>query len=160
MFICGLLFFAGCAPKQEGDPIVDIEPERQINTDLTFPKNPRRWAYVGSRVSTDPHDPFAGYRIVLANPFAARLREEGKTANRGVKLAQQIYEVLPDATGFTPGQLVRVNLIVQDPERYASTEGWGYASYDATGRPISINAKTDCMSCHTSGPVTPYFPKP
>jgi hypothetical protein len=160
VLFCALLAFTACAPGQEGEPIVDVEPERQINTDLSFPKNPHRWAYAASRVSTDPRDPFAGYRVVLANPFAARLREEGKTANRGIKLAQFIYEVRQDASGVAPGELRRVNLIVKDPERYGATGGWGYASYDADGRALPVNPATDCISCHTSGPVTAYFPKP
>lgn len=159
-FVCALVSFVGCTPTQEGPPIVDVEPERQVNTDLGFPKNPHRWAFAASRVSTDPRDPFAGYRVVLANPFAARLREEGKTADRGIKLAQFVYEARADASGVAPGELRRVNLLVKDPERYASTGGWGYASYDGSGRAIAIDPATDCISCHTSGPVTAYLPRP
>jgi hypothetical protein len=160
VFLCALVALGACTPKQEGPQIVDIEPERVVNTDLAFPKNPHRWAYAASRVSTDPRDPFAGYRVVLANPFAARLREEGKTADRGIKLAQFVYEARQDVSGVVPGDLRRVNLIVKDPERYGATGGWGYASYDADGRAIPVNPSADCMTCHASGPVTDYFPKP
>ena len=151
---------AGCTTKQEGEPIADVEPERQINTDLTFPRNPHRWSFVSTRVSYDPDDVFAGYRVVLLNPFGARLREEGRRANRGIKLAQFVYEPHENAEGIEPGELRRVNLIVQDPERYASTGGWGYASFDGTGRPLPIVPSADCTSCHTAGPLTAYIPKP
>ena len=59
-----------------------------------------------------------------------------------------------------PGELRRVNLLVQDPDRYAATGGWGYASYDGEGRPIPIDPKTDCMTCHASGPITSYLRPP
>jgi len=42
VFLCALVSFAACAHKQEGERIVDVEPERQVNTDLAFPKNPHR----------------------------------------------------------------------------------------------------------------------
>jgi hypothetical protein len=152
--------FVACTPRQEGELPVDVEPERIVNTDLVFPKNTRRWAYVSSRVSTDARDPFPGYHVVLANPFVAQLREEGKTADRGIKLAQFVYEPKTDASGTVPGELRRVNLLVRDPDRYRTTGGWGFASYDGTGRPIAIEPATDCISCHPTGPVTAYFPKP
>lgn len=157
---CAVLAVSGaCTTHQEGERIVDLEPERQVNTDLTFPKNPRRWGFVATRVSTDPRDPFPGYHVVLANPFAARLREEGRTASRGIKLAQFVYDAQPDALGFATGELRRVNLLVQDPDRFGSTGGWGYASFDGAGHAIAVNAQTDCMVCHVAGPITPYFPK-
>ena len=160
VFLCFCVLTAGCTTAQEGEPIVDVEPERQVNTELVFPKNPRRWAFVATRLSTDPADPFAGYRVVLANPFGGRLREEGRTASRGVKLAQFIHAPRQDEAGIVPGDLRRVNLLVQDPDRYAATGGWGYASYDGEGRPIPIDPKTDCMTCHTSGPITSYLRPP
>ena len=144
-----VLAVGACTPVQEGEPIVDVEPERQVSTELVFPKNPRRWAFVASRLSTDPRDPFAG-----------RLREEGRTASRGVKLAQFIHVPRQDEAGISPGDLRRVNLLVQDPDRYAATGGWGYASYDGEGRPIPIDPETDCMTCHTSGPITSYLRPP
>ena len=64
------------------------------------------------------------------------------------------------AGGISPGELRRVNLVVQDPERYGATGGWGYASYDGAGRPIAIDPSADCMSCHTSGPITSYLGPP
>jgi len=158
-FVCVLLFcVAGCTPRQEAQEIVDLEPERQINTDLTFPKNPRRWAFVSTRVTGQPGEPFPGFQVVAANPFAARLLEEGKTADRGVKFAQFVYDTQTGPMLFQPGELRRVNLLVQDPDRYAETGGWGYASYDGAGQSIAVNAATDCISCHKTGPITPYFP--
>ncbi len=147
----------GCTPHQEGEQIVDVEPERAVNTDLTYPKNPERWAYVSSRLVTDPKERFPGYQIVVANPFAAHIREEGKSANRGIKLAQLVYEPKTDAAGVSPGELRRVNLIVRDPERYGATGGWGFASFDPAGRPIAIDPAADCVSCHASGPVRHEF---
>jgi hypothetical protein len=152
-----LAALAACTPRQEGEPIVDVEPERQINTDMTFPKNPHRWGFISTRISYEEDDPFAGYRVVLMNPFGSRLREEGRRANRGIKLAQFVYEPREDATGIAPGELRRVNLLVQDPERYAATGGWGYASFDGGGRPIPIQPATDCVRCHASGPVSAYL---
>ena len=42
VLLAAVLAAGGCTPRQEGEPIVDVEPERQINTDLTLPKNPHR----------------------------------------------------------------------------------------------------------------------
>jgi hypothetical protein len=92
--------------------------------------------------------------VVLANPFLAHLVEEGKESNRGAKLAQFVYEARTDASGVSPGELRRVNVLVQDPERYRDTGGWGFASFDGSGKPIQINPATDCRGCHTSGPVS------
>jgi len=159
--IAGLLLAlaAGCTARQEGKQIVDVEPERSINTDLVYPKNPQRWAYVSSRYEADPRDKFPGFRVVLANPFAARIKEEGQTAGRGIKLAQFVYEAKAEPGSVGPGELRRVNLLVRDPDRFAGTGGWGYASFDGTGRPIEIVPATDCTGCHTAGPITSYLPR-
>ena len=149
----------GCTPRQEGELLIDVEPDRQINTDLSYPKNPKRWSYVASRYSTGTPDGFDGFRIVLANPFAARLIEEGRTADRGLKFAQFVHEAVVEPSGVSPGRLVRVNLMVLDPERYAATGGWGYASYDDTGREIPIEPQTDCAGCHMSGPKVAVLPR-
>lgn len=149
---------AGCTPKQEGELLVDIESDRQINTDLSFPKNPKRWAYIASRYATGTVDGFDGYRVVLANPFAARLLEEGRSADRGLKFAQFIHEPILEPSGVAPGRLVRVNLMVLDPERYVATGGWGYASYDGAGHEISIQPSSDCVACHQSGPKVATMP--
>lgn len=151
--VCAAAALAACTERQEGAALTDIDPEREVSTDMSLPKNPRRWAYVSTRVVTDPHDPFAGYRIVVANPFSARMLEERKPVSRGMKLAQYIYEVKADAAGIQPGVLRRVNLLVQDPERYQETGGWGYASFDGDGRPIPIAPKADCIVCHANGPT-------
>jgi hypothetical protein len=151
------LALVACTAKQEGKPIQDIEPERSVNTDLVYPKNPQRWAYVSARVDAEPRDRFAGFRVVVANPFAARLREEGKGPERGVKLAQFVYEARPEPGGAVPGELRRVNLIVRDPDRFGLTGGWGFASFDGAGRAIAIDAAAECITCHTTGPVTRVF---
>lgn len=153
------LVAVGCTPKQEGEFLVDVEPDRQINTDLSFPKNPKRWAYVASRYATGTADGFDGYRVVLANPFAARLLEEGRSADRGLKFAQFIHEPVAEPNGVAPGRLLRVNLMVLDPERYAASGGWGYASYDSAGREIPIDPKAECVSCHESGPRAAVLPR-
>ena len=139
--------------------LVDVESDRQINTDLSFPKNPKRWAYIASRHATGTADGFDGFRVVLANPFAARLLEEGRGAGRGLKFAQFIYEPVIEPNGVSPGRLARVNLMVLDPERYAASGGWGYASYDGTGREIPIDPANDCASCHESGPKVAVLPR-
>jgi hypothetical protein len=150
---------AACTPKQESGVLVDTEPERLINTDLTFPKNRTRWSFVGSRLTTSAGDPFPGYRVVLMNPFAARAREEDKNVARGAKLAQLVHEPQHDEDGVRPGSLRRLNLMVKDPERYAETGGWGYASFDGDGRPIPVNARADCLPCHKSGPASLRWPE-
>lgn len=157
--LAALLVAAACSPRQESEERRDVEPEKLVNTDLSYPKNPERWAFVSSRLSTAPNDPFGGYRVVLLNPFAARAREERTTVSRGAKFAQLIYEPVHDAGGVRPGELRRLNLLVQDPERYSATGGWGFASYDANGRAIPVEPRNDCMSCHTSGPVSLPWPE-
>jgi hypothetical protein len=153
-FVLLLCLFPACTPQQQRERIEDVEPERLVNTELTFPKNPQRWAFVATRVSTDPKDPFAGYRVVVANPLAARAREENRATERGSKFAQFIYEPSHSTTGIAPGTLLRVNILVQDPEKYGATGGWGFASFDGAQLPISVEPRTDCMSCHTAGPLT------
>jgi len=148
-----LMLLLGCTPSQQAERIEDVEPERLLNTDLTYPKNPQRWPYLDARVVTDARDPFPGFRVVVVNPLAARAREENRTTERGAKYAQLIYALNQSSAGFGPGALERLNIIVQDSERYVSTGGYGYASFDGTARPIPVEPKTDCMICHTSGPL-------
>lgn len=157
-FLCLLLVFPACTPRQEGELLVDIESDRQINTDLSFPKNTRRWAFISSRYATGNPDGFDGVRVVLANPFAARLMEENQSADRGFKLAQFIHEPVFDPNGVATGKVVRVNLMVLDPERYARSGGWGYASYDGAGNEIPIDPIADCASCHVAGPKVARLP--
>jgi hypothetical protein len=153
-FILLVLAASACTERQQGEPVQDVEPERLVNTDLSFPKNPQRWVYVSARVSTDPKDPFPGFRVVVANPFGARAREERVSTSRGTKFAQFVYEPTQTSAGIAPGALRRVNVLVQDAERYASTGGWGYASFDGSERPIAVEPRTDCVVCHTSGPIS------
>ena len=155
--ILSFLLLAACTPRQEGERIEDVEPERLINTDLSYPKNPQRWAYVSAKVSTDPKDPFAGFRVVVANPFLAHALEEGRKTDRGAKYAQFVYETAQTPNGIAPGQLRRVNIVVQDPERYAATGGWGFASFDGLGRTIAIEPRNECIVCHTAGPVSASY---
>ena len=148
-----LLSLVSCAERQESPQIEDEEPEQVVNTDLAYPKNLVRWAYVTSRVASDPRDPFVGYRVVVVNPFGAHARDRDEQPGRGVKYAQYIYDIDSSAGGTAPGALRRVNLMVQDPDRYAATGGWGYASYDAAGKAIPVEPRADCLRCHTSGPL-------
>lgn len=157
-FGCLVVLPAACTPRQEGELLVDVESDRQINTDLSFPKNPKRWAYIASHYETGTADGFDGYRVVLANPFAARLIEESRHADRGFKFAQFIHEPVVQPNGVSPGRLVRVNMMVLDPDRYAASGGWGYASYDGAGREIQIDATADCVSCHVNGPKVAVLP--
>ena len=157
-FLFPLVLLAACAPAQEAEQIDDTEPDRAVNTDLTYPKNPQVWAYVSSKVSTDMRDQFAGFRVVVANPFAARSSNHDRTGERGIKYAQYVYDASVQPGGVVPGALRRVNLLVRDADRYGETGGWGYASFDGTGKQIPISARTDCMNCHTSGPISPLTP--
>jgi hypothetical protein len=152
-FVLVVLLFASCTERQQSERIQDVEPERLVGTDLTLPKNPQRWAYVGARVGTDPRDPFPGFRVVVANALAVRAREEGRRTERGAKFAQYVYEPSHSSAGIGQGALLRVNLIVQDSEKYASTGGWGFASFDGSGRSIPLEPGADCVVCHVDGPL-------
>jgi hypothetical protein len=152
LFIAALV--TSCTPVQEGAPLVDVEPEKLVNTELACPKNPQRWSYVSSRVAFGPGEPFPGFQVVLVNPFAARSFEANRHFERGTKLIQLVHAPRNSATGVQPGELLRVNLMVQDAEKYAASGGWGYASFDAAGNPLPIDVRTDCLRCHTAGPLS------
>jgi hypothetical protein len=158
-FVAAALFaVSACTARQESGQLVDTEPERLINTDLTFPKNRTRWSYLSARLANAPADRFAGFRIVLLNPFGARTKEEGAQVARGAKFAQLIYDAREGQDGVSAGELRRLNLIVKDPERFAETGGWGFASFEGDGRPIPIDPHADCVSCHKSGPISLRWP--
>ena len=49
----------------------------------------------------------------------------------------------------------RVQLMVRDKEKYASTDGWGYFLFDSSGEPVKTDVNA-CAACHRIVPERGY----
>ena len=69
----------------------------------------------------------------------------------GSIIAEELLEMLGSPSGGgKEGERRLVGVMVKDSQRYASTGGWGFGSYDGDSREDTLDsaAKTACFACH------------
>ena len=125
-----------------------------------MPKDYKSWGILGVSHRTDKNS----LRIILANPIAAKAAAEGKTnpwpdGSMLAKLAwkDSVHPQFPAAT--VPGELSHVEFMVRDSNKFAATQGWGYARW------LGMEQKTygndagfaqECSTCHLQAKENGY----
>jgi Cytochrome P460 len=113
-----------------------------------------KWKLVTVRYRTDTGE----QRFVYANDLAY----EGLVKNTvdypdGSVLAKMVIYTNEDPDFISsriPIATLRMQFMVRNNKKYASTDGWGYALFDMIGRPTPANGQTDeqmgqtCNACH------------
>jgi hypothetical protein len=127
---------------------------REMNG-ITFDQMPvfyKDWKLVTVRYRTDSKE----MRLTYANDVAMRAMKELNPQYPDGAIFAKIGLMTEDDPSFTsskvPSGARRVQFMVRDQKKYASTDGWGYALFDANGNVFldeGIEKKTmACAACH------------
>lgn len=125
----------------------------QIDEPASFPKEFRKWAHVKS-VLVGPQSPaFAtegGIHHIYANEKALEGYDSGKFPDGSV-IVYDLLETKEVAGNTIEGQTRRVDVMVKESERFASTGGWDFMSFsgnDQTGGKLTAARQATCADCH------------
>ncbi len=95
------------------------------------------------------------FHMILGNPIAVKAIREGQTNPYpdGAILAKPAWQQLLDSSGeVRSGAFMRVEFMIRDSKKYASTLGWGWARWIGTMlTPWGTDAASvapSCVSCH------------
>jgi hypothetical protein len=95
------------------------------------------------------------FHMILGNPIAVKAIREGQTNPYpdGAILAKPAWQQLLDSSGeVRSGAFMRVEFMIRDSKKYASTLGWGWARWIGTSlTPWGTDAASvapSCVSCH------------
>jgi hypothetical protein len=132
---------------------------------VPFPKGYHKWVHVKSTIVTAQNGVFTkqpcekgcvgGIFHFYANEKAMEGYRTGKFPD-GAVLADDLHEIAaaPNGGTFTPeGALRGVGVMVKDSQRYSSTGGWGFESFDPGNEAVGAltpQQKQDCFTCHVA----------
>jgi hypothetical protein len=115
---------------------------------ISIPKGYRDWTLIAVSHRTDNKDEL---RAILGNPAAAKaLRKGTLPLPDGAMLAKLAWkrEPMHEFQGaFMPGASPRLEFMVKDSKKYASTGGWGFARF-IDGKPADEATHKTCFPCH------------
>jgi len=116
---------------------------------IAVPDGYRDWTLIAVSHRTDKDE----LRAILGNLAAAKaLRVGTLPLPDGAILAKLAWkrEPMPEFKGaFKPGSQPRIEFMVKDSKKYASTGGWGFARF-INGKPASEADHRTCFPCHES----------
>jgi Haem-binding domain/Cytochrome P460 len=121
--------------------------------------NYRNWQVL----STNKRFDLGEFHMILGNPIAVKAIREGQTNPYpdGAILAKPAWQQLLDSSGkVRSGAFMRVEFMIRDSKKYASTLGWGWARWIGTTlTPWGTDAASvapSCVSCHRPLEKTNY----
>jgi len=133
--------------------IVSFALSAQTDDTPSFPKEFRKWAHVKT-VLVGPQSPaFAtegGIHHIYANDKALEGYDSGKFPDGSV-IVYDLLETKEVAGNSIEGQTRRVDVMVKQSDRYASTGGWEFMSFsgnDQTNGKLTTARQASCASCH------------
>lgn len=120
---------------------------------ITLPEGYRDWRVIASSHRTDHHS----LRVILGNDVAveAARRRQTNPWPDGAILAKLVWKETTDphwAAAIVPGEFVHAEFMIKDTQRFAQSDGWGYARWLGTEqRPYGADANLaqECIGCHT-----------
>ena len=125
----------------------------QVNETPSFPKEFRKWAHVKSVLVGPQSSAFAtegGIHHIYANDKALEGYDSGKFPDGSV-IVYDLLETKEVAGNTIEGQTRRVDVMIKQSERYASTGGWGFMSFsrnDQTNGNLTAARQATCADCH------------
>ena len=118
-------------------------------TGVTIPKGYRNW----SVVAPSQRDDMDEIRVILGNSIAMKAyRSKQLPFPDGAILAKLVWKRAKSAefdNTFVPGESVKVEIMVKDAKKYASTGGWGFGRF-VNGKPADEKQHATCWPCHVS----------
>jgi len=125
----------------------------QVDETPSFPKEFRKWAHVKSVLVGPQSSAFAtegGIHHIYANDKALEGYGSGKFPDGSV-IVYDLLETKEVAGNTIEGQTLRVDVMIKQSERYASTGGWGFMSFsrnDQTNGNLTAARQATCADCH------------
>ena len=125
----------------------------QMDAATSFPKEFRRWAHVKSVLVGPQSIAFAtegGIHHIYANDKALEGYDFGKFPDGSV-IVYDLLETKEVAGNTIEGQTRRVDVMIKQSERYASTGGWEFMSFsgnDQTNGNLTAERHATCAGCH------------
>jgi hypothetical protein len=118
---------------------------------LTFPSDYKNW----EAISTTERFDNGTMRVIFGNDIAVKAIKEQHTHPwpDGATFAKAAWDQVIDSTGKVhPGAFKQIEFMVRDKEKYAGTDGWGFARW-VKGTDLVPYGKTalfatECTNCH------------
>lgn len=133
--------------------VVSFALSAQIDEIPSFPKEFRKWAHVKSVLVGPQSVAFpteGGIHHIYANDKALEGYDAGKFPDGSV-IVYDLLETKEIAGNTIEGQTRRVDVMVKQSERYASTGGWEFMSFsgnDRTNGKLTAARQATCAGCH------------
>ena len=133
--------------------IVSFALSAQTDDTPSFPKEFRKWAHVKTVLVGPQSAAFAtegGIHHIYANDKALEGYDSGKFPDGSV-IVYDLLETKEVAGNSIEGQTRRVDVMVKQSDRYASTGGWEFMSFsgnDQTDGKLTTARQASCASCH------------
>jgi len=133
--------------------IVSFALSAQTDDTPSFPKEFRKWAHVKTVLVGPQSAAFAtegGIHHIYANDKALEGYDSGKFPDGSV-IVYDLLETKEVAGNTIEGQTRRVDVMVKQSDRYASTGGWEFMSFsgnDQTDGKLTTARQASCASCH------------
>ena len=136
--------------------------------EVPYPEGYRHWTFLHSSMVPATFDAFAkkpcekpcmaGLFHFYANDKAMEGLRTGSYPD-GAIIAEEMLELLSTSnSGAKEGQRRLVGVMVKDSQKYGSTDGWGYGSFDNESRMDNLDAKKRqaCHQCHIARKAQGY----
>jgi hypothetical protein len=116
-------------------------------TGVTIPKGYRNWQVVAPSQRDDKDE----IRVILGNDIAMKAYRSKKLPfPDGAILAKLAWKRTKSAEfdkTFVPGEPQRIEFMVKNAKKYASTGGWGFGRF-VNGKPAGEQDHATCFPCH------------
>jgi hypothetical protein len=118
-------------------------------TGVTIPKGYRNWQVVAPSQRDDKDE----IRVILGNNIAMKaFRSKQLPFPDGAILAKLAWMRVKSTEfpeTFIPGVAPRIEFMVKDSKKYASTGGWGFGRF-IDGKPADEKQHATCWPCHVA----------
>ena len=119
-----------------------------------YPEGYRQWTHVKSALVSAGHADYAssgGFRHIYGNDKAVSGYRAGKFPEGSIIVVDWLAEQ-DDGGTFAEGPRRRVDVMIKDSRKYASTGGWGFERFKGDSRVDRIvkDVSTECFACHAT----------
>jgi hypothetical protein len=145
--VLSLVLFSGSGTAEE-KTAAPAGPSVSPIFGVTVPEGYRSWQLIAVSHRTDDKDEL---RAVLGNPIVMKaFRENTLPFPDGSVIAKLAWKREPMkefAGAWMPGVAPRIEFMVKDSKKYASTGGWGFGRF-INGKPADEAVHKTCFPCH------------
>jgi len=125
------------------------------NPQVEFPSDYRSWIHVKSTMigpESPQFDSMGGFQHIYANPVAMDGYRTRNFSDGAVITVDWLELEQHKGGGFTEGKRRRVDVMIRDAKRFASTGGWGFQRFGPTGGDarMDVPSAQQCLACHTA----------